>query len=263
MSDALIVRRGGSGGLSTNSAVIHVSGDAGSTITFAKGGVIVKTLGPEKQHLNAGDNTRADWYFSVSPANYGTWTVAETRGSDIASASVTVDSNKQHDVRLEYSLYIIRDGTVNPDVVHTFSSAKGSLTDGAAYATYCSGEGSGNNDGYVMFTIPDVTRYSTLVMELYEAKGWGGSGKNPQFGIYDTTPNSTSNPTNALAYVQIYGPNASDSGYTVSERDFTLDISSYAGPKYIVIQNAAAYTTTLRDNHWYIKNFYLALGVTS
>ena len=102
MGEAYILRRGGAGGLSPNNAVIHVTAPVGSTISFAKGGVTAKVLGPEKSHVNADDNTLADWYYSVSSSNYGTWTVTATLSGNTKSDTVTIDSNEQYDLSLSY-----------------------------------------------------------------------------------------------------------------------------------------------------------------
>lgn len=140
MSDALIVRRGG-GGLSPNNAVIHVNAPAGSTISFSIGGVVAKVLGPGKSHVNAEDNTLADWYYSVSPANYGTWTVTATRGGSTVSKTVSVSAANQYDLELLYGLYFIKDGIIQDAFSVTVPSGNNPLVvtsnyDGLGYTRY-------------------------------------------------------------------------------------------------------------------------------
>ena len=108
MSEAMLLRRGGA--LSPCSAVIHVAAAVGSTVSFSKGGVVVRELGPGKAHPNAADNTLADWYCPVAPANYGAWTVTASLAGSTASAAVTVDSNKQYDVALHLPIYLYDQG---------------------------------------------------------------------------------------------------------------------------------------------------------
>lgn len=108
MSRGFIIGAGGEG-LSVNSAVLHVTAPAGSTVTFSKGGVAVRSLGPGRAHTNA-DGANADYYFPVAPANYGEWTVTATRGTDHTEAVVTVSTNQQYDVVLSYFLYLYQDG---------------------------------------------------------------------------------------------------------------------------------------------------------
>ena len=104
---------GGAGGLSSNAAVIHVNAAAGSTITFSKSGVTVKVLGPEKSHVNADDNTLADWYYAVSSGNYGEWTVTATLSGDSASETVTVNATKHYDVELSFDVKIYSPGQLS------------------------------------------------------------------------------------------------------------------------------------------------------
>lgn len=112
MGEAYILRRGGSGGLSPNSAVIHVNAPTGSTITLTKGGITVKTIGPEKSHINSEYADYADWYIPISASNYGEWTVTATLGNDTASKTVTINDNKTYDVLLTFHIFVIRNGTL-------------------------------------------------------------------------------------------------------------------------------------------------------
>lgn len=100
MSDAYLVRRGGAGVLSPNSAVIHVTAPAGSTISFEKGGVVAKVLGPGKQHINISDSSFAEWYYAVAPHHFGSWTVTGTNSEGSISQTITVNDVKQYDVTL-------------------------------------------------------------------------------------------------------------------------------------------------------------------
>lgn len=120
MSDAFIMRRGGSGSFSPNNAVLHVNAPVGSTITLAKGGVTVKVLDASKGHTNAADSLLADWYYSVSPSNYGEWTVTASDGTSTTSSAITIDSIKQYDVELTYDLYIIKNGIVMKPLTLTY-----------------------------------------------------------------------------------------------------------------------------------------------
>ena len=105
------------GGMSLNGAVIHVTAPAGSTITFSKGEVIVKALGPEKSHVNANDNTLAEWYYAVNSSNYGTWSIS----TSTLSRTVSIDSNKQYDIALYY-LYLYKNGDTCTDVTGGYTA---------------------------------------------------------------------------------------------------------------------------------------------
>ena len=105
---------GGAGGLSPNAAVIHVTAPVGSTISFSKGGIVAKVLPPEKSHVNAEDNTIAEWYYAVAPSNYGSWTVsAALNGGGSNSRSVSVSSAKQYDVSIPTPFYYVTAGVLS------------------------------------------------------------------------------------------------------------------------------------------------------
>lgn len=171
MSDALIVRRGGSGGLSPNSAVIHVVSEAGSTITFTKGGMIIKVLDASKSHINAISSDVADWYYSVGFSNYGAWTVTASLNGRSKSKTITIDSNKQYDVMLDYPIFILKNGIVQSGYsLGTYNLGSFTITqeDGDLY--YSAGTGSGNGSIYVEQTLDFdalvASGYSKAVMDV-------------------------------------------------------------------------------------------------
>ena len=102
MGEAFIVRRGGTGGMSVNNAVIHVNAPLGSTVTFSKGGVVTKTINPGNAHTNI-DGKTADYYYAINASAYGTWTMTASKtGETSVSETVTVSAAKEYDVNLQY-----------------------------------------------------------------------------------------------------------------------------------------------------------------
>lgn len=164
MSEALIVRRGGTGGFSINTAVIHVNAEAGSTIVFSKGGVTVKTLAPGKAHPNS-DGISADYYFSVSPSNYGTWTITATKDIYTSVKTVEVNAAKQYDLKVIYQLMLYNSGnTYDYPWRYVRQGANVVLPTGE---TLKCGPYSGNGNiypggGFVIDQTIDLSNYSTL-----------------------------------------------------------------------------------------------------
>ena len=244
MSDALIVRRGGSGGLSANKAVIHVTAPAGSTITFSKGGVIVKTLGPEKSHVNARDNTLAEWYYAVGSSNYGTWTVTATLGTNSSSNTIIIDSNKQYDAILRYSWTLLpRDGI-------QWTSSYNSPGSAAPSNSYANGKLNldfkwGSGSGYSQFRSSEISLvgYNTIELHYSMNLAGGGSGVTFRFGAA-----SQSNLTveNTSAYQKSISV-ASTSGATL-----TADISGLSDLDtayfYVGFQKNSANVTAVVDS---------------
>ena len=209
MSDAFLVRRGGTGGLSPNSAVIHVTAHAGSTISFTKGGVIAKTLGPDKSHVRSTDSALADWYYAVSPGNYGEWTITSTLDNISKSKTVTVGENKQYDVILS-TLYLFNYGAV-PEYTFT-RGGSGSLDTSGNYIYLYADTGA---ESYAEPTTPvDITHYSTLYINVRGASTYGDG----RCKLYISKTFSKS----MTAYVSVY-----------SIGQWSLDISGYSGQYYI------------------------------
>lgn len=102
-------RSSGGGGPSDADAILTVTVPTGSTVTAIKGSAsLVPTL-----WTTAADASYECALFVIAPAQFDAtmpWTVTATRGTDTASATVTIDSNKQYDFVLRYDLYLIDNG---------------------------------------------------------------------------------------------------------------------------------------------------------
>lgn len=212
---------GGSGGMSLNAAVIHVNAPFGSTVTFSKDSIIVKTLGPGKAHTNI-DGNNADYYFSVTPTNYGEWVMMATLDGNTASSTVTVSTNYQYDVVLAYNLLLwdhTRDGYLGLQSMASISSTYSKVTDHKDYTQFDFG---GTGSPYILFNeVIDISKYSTLRV-VGNSDSRGG---NSLCIVSDSTT------TNILSQSFV---NASSSTYTGAEN--LLDIHTYDGLGRVKLQ---------------------------
>lgn len=215
MSEVLITRRGSGGGLSPNRAVIHVKASTGSTISFSKGGAALKVLGPDKSHVNADDNDFADWYFPVSYANFGEWTVTATREDDSSSKTVVVDSNEVYDVELLYKLYIFRSGYGFVNGFTTVSA--GSFTRNDNYLQWES-----DTSGFAASPTVNTSIYSKLCCEL-EVTSVDSDTYKPTFGL----STNTNVPTNSGGASFVVKKMCSTMARAVVRLDITGYNSSY------------------------------------
>lgn len=218
MSECIITRRGGSGGLSPNNAVIHVNAPVGSTITFTKGGIVAKVLGPGKSHVNAEDNTLADWYYSVSPANYGTWTVTATLGADASSETVTVDSAKEYDLRIDYNFYFIRNGVILES--YTLVGTTGTFTDEDGATKY-------TVNGYYKESLcyfrTNANKYNSFVIDIRASRVYrDNDGERTPYIAIMTAPPTATQPSPST-YTRLASGTAM---IDVPKNTFTLDISN-------------------------------------
>lgn len=227
MSDAFILRSGGGNGLSPNSAVIHVTAPVGSTISFAKGGVVAKVLGPDKSHVNSADESLADWYYSVSVNNYGTWEISASLDADnTASASVTVNSNEQYDVALTYLYYLYNKG-------NEFTDRSG------GWAIYGNAAGEKRDDGLLLKTntygstttlqsrsVITLAPFTSVVFKCSQFYSSTESGATFGLVVNNNLVNYVrcgigNAPKNIVVSVGSY-PNAVIRGYTASDTSFML-----------------------------------------
>lgn len=184
-----MVGGGGGGGLNLNNALIHVNAPLGSTVEFAKGGVTVETILPAKAFPNV-DGETADYYYSVSPSNYGIWTVAASLSGDSASETITVDSNKQYTVTLEYNLTLFKDGVV----------ASGYTITGGEYTPSYMRVTSSKNGLYFSPAI-DLSMYARLEFDATTV-----SGNYPRVGFRESP--IASHPQSGGGYTAYISPTA-------------------------------------------------------
>lgn len=255
MSECIITRRGGSGGLSTNAAVIHVSAPAGSTITFSKGGVIVKTLGPEKSHVNAGDADKADWFYPVSAANYGEWTVTASKANiGTGSYDVTVSSAKTYDVDISFGYLIYRNGwqhgfelTTIDDVFDPETSYTVDSSANPPRATTTRG-----NWGCALNNNIDITNYNTLYVDIEIAYPYNYRGL---FGLWPLSS------TNARKFYDGSGGAGASVYYHhnsgIARDVYTLDISTLSGIHVFKAQQREGGGTATGNYGIYLYDMYL------
>lgn len=216
---------GGGGGLSPGSAVIHVTAPVGSTISFSKGGVVAKVLGPEKSHVNAADSTLADWYYSVSPNNYGTWTVTGALGTSTGSKNVTITSNREYGVTIQYQFWIhkVGDGLSSDFSVSWTSGKSGTVNENEISCNY--------SDSFCCMVITpsiDLKDYSTLHFEYIKtAAGSSVSESEGKAGYFGFASNTTTGPYSAnLGFVYSTKP-AISSSWASASVDISAAQSSY------------------------------------
>lgn len=165
----------GGGGLnfSNQKAVIHVSAEIGSTVTFKKEGIVVKELLPEQSHVTEEDLSLADYYFQVSASNFGSWTVEATLYEYIASETITVDAVEQYDIFLRYDKYLFNEGRVDrydwlrvgPDLENW------SITD----TIYIDSKSGASYSGLVATPAFDLSDYATVHFYVPTRGSTGGS----------------------------------------------------------------------------------------
>ena len=224
---------GGSGGaLSASDAILVVTVPTGSTVTATKAGVALTPT----MWVTAADPTLDCAIFSIKSSLFDVanpWTVTATLGTNSASNTVTIDSNKQYDLELFYDYIFYDSGYMDNALACTnvygdngtqsLTNQNNALT---IYNDYTSG-----NQALTWFTgiyeKIDVTDYSALELVVQSRTAYSNS--RCAIGLFSTGTKYE----NMVWTAQVTLPTAAIS----SETTYTVDISSISGSFYAGLLN--------------------------
>lgn len=214
-----MVGGGGGGKLKDTDAVLIVTVPTGSTVTATKGGT---TLTPT-MWVKAADPTLDCAIFAISASLFDAvnpWTVTATLSTKSSSKTITVDSNSEYDIILQYQLDLYTPGDVHTDVTGGWSA-----TAGGSYVQF--GNESINFTNQSQF--PIVSTVGTILLENYltlfvdiSVNSYGDNGN-----IYAGIADSRITADNQFA--------ARVRKTTTGRETISLDISGYTDSKYVAI----------------------------
>lgn len=222
-------KSGGGGGPSASDAILTVTVPTGSTVTATKGSA---TLTPT-MWTAAADATQECALFVISSAQFDSstpWTVTASSSTATSSGTVTIDSNKQYDLTLDFNYWLVKHGTL----VGTFStSTYANLTQGDDFVLMSV---TGNNYGRITTqSAVDFTGFSTLKIVFSRdengkyGQSWRGATYYPSVGYGATAPSSDTSP-NYTNYVLL-----NSSSGVITSKTYTLDVTSQTGSKYVSV----------------------------
>ena len=224
----------GGGGLTGNKALLKIKAPTGSTITVSKDGFskIIKV-----NNIDALNSYWSWWFFET--VDYGTWTVTATSGTQTASDTVLIASNKEYEIELSFQLVLFENGTW-ADITGGITSTQCTIVDGdlRSIGSYNSvGKWCANNQ-------IDVSNYTTLRMLSKVVSG--SSSYKMWFGTSDSNNIPSSNSSWGASLFTAYYSNT----FSSAESDYTLksiDISAASTLSYIKF---GYYQETLTKRIW-------------
>ena len=240
----------GGGNLLPTDAILRVQAPAGSTVTIVKG----TTTKTDEGHENAGDNTVYDYYFIIHASQFDSsnpWTVTATDGASTKTATVIIDTAKEYNIAITYTLYIVEEGVLKET---SFTPINGSVTQQNGYTAFSSS----GNIGYVAYVpVSRLDRYTTMVLEVIDSNGqaYNSVSNSPSFGIATSIPTVDGHSGVISGYVAYTNLTIVSSDYIKADT-YTLDISAFASSaNYIVIGvcGTSVFSGSIR-----VSNFYLA-----
>lgn len=243
---------GGGGGISSGKAVIAVTAEVGSTITFQKNGIAVRTLKPDQGIPVADNSSFATWFYSVSDSNYGAWDVRATKNGNSKEKSVSVTENKEYDIWLYYDIYLIKDGKFNTDFTATRYGGSYLEENANGYVVLHSNAATNSYATCQFSPDIDVTDYNYLIFDG-RARGYYASGKCPAYGIITSRGYGRSSTSFSVARVLL-----SSTTNTLTARATTYcGISNQIGEKPIGFQEAGSGQSNAQGDI-YCYNLYLS-----
>lgn len=221
---------GGGGGPTAADAILTVTAPAGATVTATKGGT---TLTPTLWTA-AADATQECALFVISAAQFDAttpWTVTATSGTDTATDTVTIDSNKQYDVWLSFGYYLYRNGD-------EFTTRTG----GWEWANSNSGTYVNNTTAGQMEVKITGSSYQTFLhtINTVSVSEWSTVKCLIQTNKSLNLVISTSNERTATAVV------SESTGVLSDFAEVTLDVSSQIGLYYIGFRTASSATYAVK-----------------
>jgi hypothetical protein len=214
---------GGGGGISENRAVLVARVPDGSTVTATKGGI---TLTPQMWVVEA-DPTQDIALFVIAPSLFDSvnpWTVTATLGTDTASDTVIIDSNKEYDLVLSFSLWLHKEGV---GLLDGFSVSYTSGKTGTVDATEMFMNYSSNVAVAMISPAIDLTTFDACILQ-YKKQNAGYSGQGLVGGTIGFMNNTVLDAYSSdFTYSASIRPNVA-----TSWTDATIDISTLSGLYY-------------------------------
>lgn len=219
---------GGGGKLKDTDAVLVVTVPTGSTVTATKGGT---TLTPT-MWVKAADNTLDCAIFSIPASQFDSttpWTITATDGTNTASDTVLITTNKEYEVTLSFVLFIYNVGDQCSSTTGGWGG-NGTYTLATSYIDVPLAYG-GAYANVRTSTKIDLTDYQTLYFEWDGSIRVGTGGTNLTMWVASNQISSSGVGTPSGATIQNQVGGNTQGTYVLGERQ--LDVSNLSGEYYI------------------------------
>lgn len=165
-------------------AVIHVLSNTNNTIRFIKGAdIIVKEFASGSGRVTKDNPNFSIWTFYVTPKEYGPWTIVAVNGTEVNQETITVTEEKQYNITVLLSHYLIKDGKFNTDYVHQFyGGTNSSLTENPNGFVLLYSANKSSTYATCEIKNVDIRYYNNLVFDG-NARGYYAAGICPAFGL--------------------------------------------------------------------------------
>lgn len=226
-------------GPSSSDAVLNVNAPTGSTITAAKGGT---TITPTMWTSGADASVEIAMFIIDSSLfdAQNAWTITATKGTDTATATVTIDSAKSYEMSLDYGTWFIRDGVVQSGFGFTTTNpAAVTFTDnyeGLGFCRIYRAKPGGGTTYYVLCSPAHdfgSKPYSTLYFDFQVIDIYSNSGAATKIGFGTSTLEQNAS---SWAVAQSYVANAG----AAARQTVSADVTSLTDSEYLHLTMGAS-----------------------
>ena len=246
----LIFGGSGGGGPTASDAILTVTAPAGSTVTATKGGT---SLTPT-MWTAAADATQECALFVITATQFDAttpWTVTISDGTNTASDTILIGSNKQYGISLDYNLWLVKNGKL---LAAFTPSADATITQEAEFVLFLT---TANKYARISTGQIDITDYSALKLVLcedanervgYSYYATSNTYPYPALGYGSQLPSSDT----ALNFANFIRLNSATGD--IFKHSFTVNLTSASGLVYITLALSGSTGTQGFAN---IYDFYL------
>lgn len=220
---------GGGNGIPGNRAVLVARIPSGSTVTATKGGIVLTPMMWVSETYPDQDIA----LFVFAPAQFDSvnpWTITATDGTDTASDTILVTTNKEYEIELSYDLMLYDSGTFTQLYTTTNLTRGGTITDESTYIL-CATTPNYIPYVYKRWNLVDVTDFNKLTAYMQAHQMQPNTGATVWAKAF-LTQNASLTIASQAEYVQ-----ALDSTITTESQladfNFEIDISMLTGNWYI------------------------------
>lgn len=220
---------GGGGGLKNTDAVLIVTVPTGSTVTATKGGT---TITPT-MWVKAADQTLDCAIFSIPASQFDSttpWTITATDGTNTASDTILITTNKEYEVVLSSVLYLYENGTFSQSYATTNLATNGTISDEASYIL-CASTANQTPYVYKRWDSVNLTRFSTLTAYM-QGEVVGTSAGSTVWAKVFLTQNASLTIASQAEVKQTLQSNAGYTGHP-ADFNFSIDVSNLTGLWYV------------------------------
>lgn len=240
------------GGLSNSDAILSVTVQAGASVTATKGGATSTPI----MWTQDSDGLFDVAIFTIPSSTFDSnaWTITATIDGKTLTDTVVINQAKAYELNL-YDLYFVQSGVLTNQawVIQQGSSTSATLSQASGYAAFATG---GNVAVAFSSSVPyDMTKFSTLKMTVSAGQSYYTSNKVSCLAVGVSRPSCTG--TSASIANLDYLTKLNNSTGQITATTYTLDVSALSGTYFVGITLAGSSSLSGTEGRVYVTELVL------